>query len=230
MRPAICVLALVTPAVFANGGDTPTVCTSGKFRVAFLDGLKSVDQPAVSDTLVGFGNTVVPCLEIIAQRGGRSLTIDWCEQNDTTCRVWAMRALASIKTPAAIQALTKMLNRGWGGRQLYGLLGALATTHPVESRPGLLRLLESPDPHARSWALLAVGAVGDPEDFDAMVHCARRLPVEELNRAARAFEFLGDARAVAVLRELAAPLPQGSRGDIEGAIARLERGEPIRPE
>jgi HEAT repeat protein len=123
-----------------------------------------------------------------------------------------------------------MLELGWTGRQLYGLLGALAARHPAESRPQLLKLLESPDPHARSWALLAVGAIGNPEDFDAMARCARRLPVAELNRAARAFEFLGDSRAVAVLRELAGPLPQGSQGDIEGSIRRLERGEPIRPE
>lgn len=232
MRPLlVTILITLSPCVVAGGAGTPDLCSSPKFQTAFLEGwLNAEDFPALSGNLLAYGDVAVPCLDEIARRGGEPLGFTQCKGRDESCRGWALRALSEIQTPKAKQSLLRMLDLGWTGQPLYGLLGAITTIRPPESRPVLLKVLESADPHARSWAMLAVGALGNKDDFDAMVRCARRLPVAELNRAARAFEFLADPRAVPVLRELAAPLPERSRGEIDDAIQRLERGEPIRPD
>jgi hypothetical protein len=225
--------ALLPPAANADGLGREPLCESARFLSAFEEG-RAADCPVgntVSRRLVELGDEAVPCLSVIARDNGLSLIPSCRKDADVdACRFWAMRGLVAIRTAESKSALVRLLNLGWTGRRLQGLLGALAATHPPESRPALLTLLESQDPHTRSWALLAVGALGNHDDFDAMVRCAKRLPADELNRAARAFEFLGDPRGVAVLRDLAASLPQGARGDINGSIARLERGEPIRPD
>lgn len=222
-------IALVPPAA-ANGVAAPNLCQSEKFRTAFADGLDSIDQPTVSHDLIALGDAVIPCLEAVAREGGRSLGLTKCETNDSVCRTWAVRALAGIKTGTAEKALVRMLNEGWSGQQLYAVLSAIVIRHPAMARAALLKTLGSPDSRARSWATLALGAVGQRDDFDAMVRCARGLPTTELARVARAFEFLGDPRAVPVLRELASTLPENSRGDVNGSITRLENGEPLRPE
>lgn len=226
--------ALLLPTANAAGPGSEPLCESARFLSAFEEG-RAGGCPVgktVSRRLVELSDEAVPCLSLIARDNGSALKIPSCRKDPDveSCRMWAMRGLVAIRTAGAKSSLVRLLDLGWTGRRLQGLLGALVAIHPPESRPALLALLESPDPRTRSWALLAVGALGNGGDFDAMVRCAKRLPVEELNRAARAFEFLGDPRAITVLRDLAAPLPESSRGEIDGSIARLERGEPIRPE
>jgi len=227
---AAAILLATVPAAVAGGSDVPDLCRGETFQRAFADGLDSMDYLSVSKELLALGDAAVPCLDLVAHQGGTVLGISRCENNQAICRSWAVRALASLKSEAADRSLIHMLREGLSGPQLYGLLTAMASRHPAAARPSLLKLLRAPDPGVRSRALLALGAIGRKNDFDEMARCARGLPSAELSKAARAFEFLADVRAVPLLHELASRLAESSRGDIKGSISRLEVGRPLRPE
>jgi HEAT repeat protein len=80
------------------------------------------------------------------------------------------------------------------------VIGTLGNLREERARAQLLRFLEHWNPAVRTQSILALGAIGEREDFDAMISAALRLPDAEFYKAIHGFRLLGEEQALDLLR------------------------------
>jgi len=226
---ALAVVAVVgssSPAL-ANGD----FCSSAAFKDAFIEGQGAVDWPSVGQTLVRFGDRAVPCLETVARNGAQAFDMLECKAKPRKCQAWAVLALSTIGTGKAKNALLRLLEQKSDPVEITEVMGALASNHVCDARPAIRRQLKSDSSYVRAHAILALGALGDGRDLNAMIEATMSLPWDNLNPAIRGLEFTGDPRVVGTLEELAKKFPEPSiHGDISRTIERIRTGKALRPE
>jgi len=206
-------LLFFVAAVASANGD---LCTSPSFREAFLDGAPLAvheDYPSLSSVLIGYGDRAIPCLKTIVAGKARALGITGCATDPETCRSWALGAIGKIGTPTAKQYLIDFLRQSENARLLKGAILSLADLRATEARPNLLPLLKHPDMKVRATAILSLGGIGNPDDFDAMLAATLSLPPQEIYTGAQGLLKLGDSRAIRPLEEHARAMtdPMGRR-------------------
>ena len=67
----------------------------------------------------------------------------------------------------------------------------------------MIELLKNPHMRVRSYAVLALGVIHKPEDFDIMLAATLSLPPEEIYTGAQGLLKLGDTRAIEPLEKRA---------------------------
>jgi HEAT repeat protein len=189
---SVILTAIVSVGLAGANGD---LCSSEAFHAAFMEGQDSVDFRTVSPKLVGFGNAAVPCLVGIADGRGDRVGIKSCQGSAEQCRLWAAAALGEIATPKARQALVTLVQNPI--ERVAGVaIGALGNLKAGEARSVLRDTLQRPDAALRAKAIVALAAIQNPADFDAMLACALNLPDEHLYTAAQGLRMFGDKRAI----------------------------------
>ena len=92
----------------------------------------------------------------------------------------------------------------------------------TNNRAALLKLIKHRDPAVQVAALVALGAIGDPSDFEAILDTALSLPDDYLYKGSQTFELLGDSRAIEPLaRRAKLILDPIQRDAVEGRVERL---------
>ena len=220
-RASILVAIVTAPGWLMANGD---FCNSTTFREAFLAGQDAIafDYRDVSSKLIALGNDALPCLQSIAESGGEVYGIDGCIEGPHGCELWAVRAIGQIGTREAMQFLTDYLESDRASRPLVAAINHLRIQKVTNNRAALLKLIKHRDPEVQVAALVALGAIGDPSDFEAMLDTALSLPDDYLYKGSQAFELLGDPRAIEPLaRRAKLILDPIQRDAVEGRVKRL---------
>ena len=206
-------------------------CSSAVFKDAFVEGQGAVDWPSVGRDLVRFGDRAVPCLDAIARDEAQGSEIPECKAKPRKCRGWAVLALSTIGTARAKGVLLQLLEQKSDPVEITEVIGGLASNHVSEARPAIRRQLKHESPYVRAHAILALGALGDGRDVDAMIAATMSLPWGNLNQAIRGLEFTGDRRVIGTLEDLAKKFPEpGVQDTIARTIERIQTGKALRPE
>lgn len=173
-------------------------CTSDEFRKAFLAGQQGIiiDYTNPSPRLVAYGNTIVPCLQAIAEDGGSVFGIEGCLKNSRECRTWALSTLKAIATPTARNYLLTYAKATDDDYLRRAAIGALGSLRDRAARSYLLELLDHDDPELRAASIVALGAIGDSEDFQPMLQAALTLPNEELHLGIHGLRIMGNPTAI----------------------------------
>ena len=221
MRELIAALVLAAGTAASAAASPPEFCGSAVFREAFLDGLVGLfdDDPGASPELIGMGDRALPCLAIIAERGAGAVGFDECRERPNRCEAWALGSIRRIATPAARRYLIEYAG-GPTRPHLTGfavrLLGSLRETG---ARSMLRGFLVHEDPTLRAESVGALGSIGNPADYDAMLETTLALPDEQLYDALHGFRNLGDPRALTPLEVRAESVQDpGLRKAILGSI------------
>jgi HEAT repeat protein len=139
---------------------------------------------------VGGAKVVPPLLE----------TVQATQSEDSDVREIALRALARIADPAAVEPLVTALESAdaWLAPRIADILGR----HGDAAIDPLLPVLaDSPRSSARAWAANVLGEVRAARAFPALLRALGDLDDEVRSKAATALGRLGDHRAVAPLLE-----------------------------
>ena len=187
-------------ALFLGASSLPAhdeFCMSEVFRNAFLIDQQGIvyDYRDVGSEMRQLGNRALPCLQLIAEQGGEALDIEGCIEGQNGCEVWAVRVLGEIGTTEARQYLVEYLEKPAPARPLIAAINMLGAMRATEHRPALLKLLKYPEPKVQAQSIVSLGALGNIEDFDAMLAATLTLPGKEFAKAVWAFVLLGDLRA-----------------------------------
>jgi hypothetical protein len=198
---------LLSVAAFAVAARTSVhgneeLCRSAEFKEAFLDGQKGlvIDSTRPSPRLVAYGKSVLPCLGAIAEKGGSVFSIQGCLEQTHDCRTWALGAIRMIGTPEARAYLSKYLGTTSEKDLRLATIGALGALKEQSARSRLLGLLTDPDTDVRAEAIVALGAIGEKDDYRGMREAAVLLPDNAFYRSLHGFRILGDPRALEDLK------------------------------
>jgi hypothetical protein len=199
-------------------------CRSPSFRNEFLSGRESIDFPSVSPKLISFGDRAIPCLTTIVEHGADALGITECDSERLACRTWALGTIGKIGTPKARRYLRGFVQTSNDPDLLVVASRALVSLHDEQARPALIELLKNPDMRVRSNAVLALGVIHNPKDFDIMLTATLSLPPEEIYTAAQGLLKLGDTRAIEPLESHAKTIGDPTyRNGLELIIKDLRR-------
>jgi HEAT repeat protein len=205
-------------------------CSSPSFRDAFLAGRKSIDFPSVSPTLIGFGDRAIPCLTTIAAHGADALGITECDSERLACRTWAIGTIGKIGTPKARGYLREFVRVSKDPDLLVVASRALVSLQDEQARPVMIELLKNPNMRVRSNAILALGVIHNPADFDMMLAATLSLPPEEIYTGAQGLLKLGDTRAIEPLEKHAKTMSDPTfRNSLDRVIENLKRKRDARP-
>ncbi len=166
---------------------------------------------------VGNGRAVPALLE----------TAQATRSEDADVREIALRALARIADPRAVEVLVQSLKtaEGWLAPRIADIL----TRHGSLAVDPMIEVLEQPGRHpARAWAANVLGEVRAARAFPALVRGLADLEDEVRAKSATALGRLGDRRAIAYLLEhlLTDPTPF-VRARIAGALGHFDDPEVI---
>lgn len=207
MRTTLLVLVAILALAPSTCQASPEsdLCATPEFRAAFLANQQDIpfDYLDVSSGLIAFGDAALPCLRNIAQDDGSKYGLSGCVDEEDGCAVWAVRAMAEIGTPKAIEELSGVLQTSVRPRPILVALGQLRAAGVRKIRPEVLSLLAHNDPQVKAGAIVTLGWIGDRHDFEAMLDATLTLPDEALYRAATGLEQLRDPRAIEPLAERA---------------------------
>jgi hypothetical protein len=213
-------------ATEANGD----LCASDAFRAAFLEGQGAADFPTIGPKLKSLGDAAVPCLKAIAENGNAEPGISECTVNPRKCKGWAVLSLSAVGTPNAQRVLLALLDSERDPVELAVVMGGVTTLHLREAAPNIRRLLKHESPYVRSHAVLDLGTLGSQSDFEAMAASTRSLPWDQMNRAIRGLELLGDPRTIDVLDGIKARVTEPTlQAEIQRTIDRIRSGKGIQP-
>ena len=193
-------LALACSAGQGTGGGASRSCKSEEFRTAFLEGQSgTIDGASPGAALIGLGAAAVPCLIRIAELGGKASSIDGCLAETQDCRTWAMGALRRIGTPEARAFLVAQVEHAQSVELRRAAIQTVGGMREPAARPSLLISLADQDHRIRMESLLALGAIGDRLDFEAMATAVASIPDKYVATAVHAFRVMGDQRGLSVL-------------------------------
>ena len=205
LRIAAAVAGIFTLACGVSSGEGPQsrldLCRSEDFRNAFVAGQdEASDDASPSPALVAYGNSAMPCLQGIAERGGDEFGIHGCLEGTVNCRTWALRALKAIGTLEARSYLVTYLRLATSPALRIAAIHAVGNAREVGGRGTLLGLTNNADPEVVAAAIVALGAIGDRSDFNAMYRAAVGLPDDAFFSSIQGFRLLGDPRGFRDLR------------------------------
>jgi hypothetical protein len=224
-------IGLLLPCFAAAASPNGELCTSPAFREAFLDGAPVTvheDYTSLSPALLAYGDRAIPCLKTIVAGRAHDLGIAKCEANPAGCRSWALGAIGKIGTPTAKKYLIDFLGRSKDPHLLKGAALSLANLRADEARPALLTLLKHPDIEVRGTAVLALGVIGNRDDFDAMLAATLSLPPRGVYTGAMGLVKLGDPRAIQPLEDrLKATTDPEERRAIEDVLKQFKSKDEV---
>jgi len=218
---ALLVVALGVGDACAKGDAE--FCRSPDFRKMFLEGQQGIiiDDARPSPSLTAQGARVLPCLETIAEQGGSALGIEGCAE--ASCKSWALWSLRLIGSPDARAYLVGFLGKDATPDLLITDIQALASLREMTARPSLLRLLQHTSAEVRLRSVVALGVLGNREDFVPMLDAVKGLPVDMVAEAVHGFRALGDDRAIPALRGMQSSMRDASaRTQLDGELTAWE--------
>src|SRR5262249_52883216 len=110
--------------------------------------------------------------------------------------------LSAIATSSAREGLSGLLKSVKDPVTLTEVMGGVTVLRMRSEAPALRKLLNHESSYVRGHAVLFLGTLGDPSDFEQMLATTRALPRDQINEAVRGLELIGHPGTVDALVEL----------------------------